>query len=78
MTEVKWSAKVDSGEVLSGNFEWWVLRRGCGNFSEYAFEFGEARIACDNKGAGIKVMGGLVGLDGMSMEGMVNLFGYDG
>ena len=43
-------------------------------FSEDAFEFREARIVGDDKGAGVGVMGGLRGPDGMRKEGMGNFF----
>jgi hypothetical protein len=41
-------------------------------------KFGKARIVCGNKGAGVGVIGGLGGPDGMIMEGTGNLFGYEG
>ena len=40
--------------------------------------FREARIVDDNEGAGVGVMGGLGGPDGMRIEGIGNLFGYKG
>ena len=46
-------------------------------FSKGMLEFREARIVCGNKGAGV-VMGGLEGPDGMRIEVMGNLFGFEG
>ena len=38
-------------------------------FTEYPFEFQEARIVGGDERAGVGVMGGLKGLDGMKEEG---------
>ena len=48
-----------------------VWERDVKTFSKDASEFG-------NKAAGVRVMGGLGWPDGMSMESMRNLFGYEG
>ena len=40
-------------------------------FTEDTFEFWEARILGGDKGAGVGVMGGLKGLDGMREEGTI-------
>ena len=47
-------------------------------FTEDAFEFWKARIVGGDEGAGVGVMGGLRGLDGMREEGMGNLLGEEG
>jgi hypothetical protein len=47
-------------------------------FTEDTFEFQKARIVGGDEGAGIGVMGGLRGLDGLREESMGNLLGDEG
>ena len=47
-------------------------------FTEDPFEFQEARIEGGDEGAGVGVMVGLRGLDGMREEGKGNLLGIKG
>ena len=47
-------------------------------FTEDKFEFWEATIVGGDERAGVGVMGGLRGLDGMREEGMGNLHGNKG
>ena len=56
-------------EVFSGKDE--------ENFTEDLFEFGDARIVGGDERAGVGIMGGLSGLDGMR-EGTENLLGNEG
>ena len=55
-----------------------VQREYVETFSTDIFELGEPRTVCGNKGAGVGIMNGLEGPDGMRMEGMKNFFGYEG
>ena len=41
--------------------------------SKDTFVFGEARILCGNKGAGVRAMGGLRGPGGIELKGLGNL-----
>ena len=47
-------------------------------FTEDTFEFRKARIVGGDEGAGVGVMSGLRGLDGVRMEGMGNLLANEG
>ena len=47
-------------------------------FSNDVFEFREARILCDNKGARVRVMGELGGPDGVRIEDTRNVFSSSG
>ena len=47
-------------------------------FTEDTFEFREARIVSGDEGAGVGVMGGLKGPDGMRKVNMGNLLGNEG
>ena len=47
-------------------------------FTEDTFEFRKARIVGGDEGAGVGVMGGLRGLDGLREEGTENLLGDEG
>ena len=47
-------------------------------FTEDTFEFRKARIVGGDEGAGVGVMGGLRGLDGMRSQGTGNLLGNKG
>ena len=71
------SAEVDSGKFLQET-GLWGLERGCKTICKDAFQFGEPRIVCGNKGAAIRVLGELGRSDGMRMEGTGNMFGYEG
>ena len=49
-----------------------------GSEKKDTFEIREARIVGGDEGAGVGVMGGLRGLDGLREEGMGNLLGDEG
>ena len=74
--EVGWSEEGDrGGEVLK------IMgpkKKDVKTFSKNAFEFGEATIVHGNKGAEFGVIIGLGIPDGMRIEGMENVFGYEG
>ena len=76
--EVGWSAEVDSGVYFKEIENGGVGGEDVETFTEDTFEFREARIVGGDEGAGVRVMGGLRGLDVMREEGTGNLLGNEG